>query len=110
MRDGWRQVPPECHRKQIVNIRVGWSTGKMHMFELRPVPDGFELRGGPLTETMVFWEDEPRPAVHLVGFLSQQDGGELRIFNADGEVIVTRRYEAVIPMDGAVGGLHGPLN
>jgi hypothetical protein len=82
----------------------------MHMFELRPVPDGFELRGGQLTETMVFCEAESRPTVHLVGFLSQKDGGELRIFNATGEVIVTRRYEAVIPMEGAVGGLHGPSN
>ena len=58
--------------------------------------------------TMVFCEAEPRPAVHLVGFLSQKDGGELRIFNAAGEAIVTRHYEAVIPMDGAVGGLRGP--
>ena len=80
----------------------------MHIFELQPVPDGFELRGGQLTETMVFCEDEPRPAVHLVGFLSQKDGGELRIFNGAGEVIMTRRYEAVIPTGGAVGGLHGP--
>jgi hypothetical protein len=47
----------------------------MHVFELRPVPDGFELRGGQLTETMVFREDEPRPAVHLVGFLSQKVPG-----------------------------------
>jgi len=82
----------------------------MHTFELRPVPSGFELRGGQLTEPMVFREDEPRPAVHLAGFLSQRDGGELRIFNAAGEVIVTRRYEAQMPMTGAVGGLYGPSN
>lgn len=94
-------------QQEIAGIGFDWSTRKMHTFELRPVPDGFELRGGQLTETMVFCEDEPRPAVHLVGFLSQKDGGELRIFNAAGKVIMTRRYEAVIPMDGAVGGLRG---
>jgi hypothetical protein len=29
---------------------------------------------------MVFQEDEPRPEIHLAGFLSQKEGGELRIF------------------------------
>jgi hypothetical protein len=80
----------------------------MYLFEVRPVHAGFELRGGQLTEPMVFHENEPRPAVHLAGFLSQKDGGELRIFNAAGEVIVTRRYEPQMPMAGAVGGLCGP--
>jgi len=80
----------------------------MHAFELRPVPNGFELRGGQLTEPMVFRDDEPRPAVHLTGFLCQKEGGELRIFDTVGEVIRTRRYEAVMPMSGAVGGLRGP--
>ena len=64
----------------------------MHVFELRPVPSGFQLRGGQLTEPMVSRENEPRPAVHLVGFLSQKEGGELRIFDAAAEIIVTRRY------------------
>lgn len=80
----------------------------MHTFEIRPVVSGFELRGGQLTAPMVFEENEPRPAVHLVGFLSQKDGGELRIFNVAGEVIQTRHYEPQMPMTGAVGGLHGP--
>lgn len=80
----------------------------MHVFEVRPVLRGFELCGGPLTEPMVFREDEPRPAVHLAGFLSQEEGGELRIFDTTGEIVETRRYEAVMPMSGAVGGLHGP--
>ena len=80
------------------------------MFEVRPVLSGFELRGGPLTKPMIFREDEPRPAVHLAGFLSQKEEGELRIFSAAGEVIETRRYEAVMPMSGAVGGLRGPSN
>jgi hypothetical protein len=59
----------------------------MHTFELRPVEKGFELRGGPLSEPFVFRDIEPRPAVHLVGYLSQLYGSELLIFNAAGEVI-----------------------
>ena len=80
----------------------------MHTFELRPVANGFELRGGQLPEPMIFQEEEPRPAIHLAGFLSQKEGSELRIFNAAGEVIQAKRYEPVMPMPGAVGGLHGP--
>ena len=80
----------------------------MHTFELRPMENGFELRGGQLPEPMVFHDIEPRPAVHLVGFLSQKVGGELRILNAAGEVIQTRHYEPVVPLRGAVGGLQGP--
>lgn len=57
---------------------------------------------------MVFREDEPRPGIHLAGFLSQKEGGELHIFSAAGQVVATRRYEPVMPMDGAVGGLRGP--
>jgi hypothetical protein len=81
----------------------------MHAFELRPVEKGFELRGGQLSEPLVFHDIEPRPAVHLVGSLSQKLGSELRIFNAAGDVIETRRYEAVVPIRNAVGGLHGPM-
>jgi len=80
----------------------------MHTFELRPVDNGFELRGGQLLEPMIFHDLEPRPAVHLVGFLSQKLGSELRIFNAAGNVIEKRRFEAVVPIPRAVGGLHGP--
>lgn len=80
----------------------------MHTFEIRPVASGFELRGGQLTKPMVFHEREPRPAVHLAGFLSQKDGGELRIFNAAEEVTMTRHYESQRPISNAVGGLHGP--
>ena len=82
----------------------------MHTLELRPVDNGFELRGGQLSEPMVFRDIEPRPAVHLVGFLSQKLGSELRIFNAADEVIQTRRYEAVLPIPDAVGGLKGPTS
>ena len=38
------------------------------MFELRPVENGFELRGGQLPESMVFRDIETRPAIHLVGY------------------------------------------
>lgn len=81
---------------------------KMHTFELRPVENGFELRGGQLSEAMVFREAEPRPAIHLVGFLSQKIGSELCIFDQAGEVIETRSFEPVLPMPCAVGGLQGP--
>ncbi len=37
----------------------------MHTFELRPVENGFELRGGQLPEPLVFRDVEPRPAVGL---------------------------------------------
>ncbi len=80
----------------------------MHIFELRPVDDGFELRGGQLQKSMVFHEVETRRAVHLVGFLSQKLGSELRVFNAAGEVVETRRYEPVVATSGAAGGLQGP--
>jgi hypothetical protein len=66
------------------------------------------LCGGQLPEPMIFRDVEPRPAIHLVGFLSQKLGSELRIFNAVGEVIQTRHYEPAVPLPGAVGGLHGP--
>jgi len=77
-------------------------------FELRLVENGFELRGGPLQEPLVFHEIDPRPAVHLVRFLSQKDGSVLRVLNAIGEVVHARRFEPVIPLRGSVGGLHGP--
>jgi hypothetical protein len=79
----------------------------MHTFELRPVISGFELRGGQLPEPLVFKEMDPQPAVHLVNFLSQKLGSELRIHNAAGDVIQTKRYEPVLPLTGAVGGLQG---
>ena len=50
---------------------------------------------------MVFREEEPRPALHLAGFLCQKEGGDLHIFSADGRVLATRRYEPVIPISHA---------
>jgi hypothetical protein len=77
-------------------------------------PAGFHLPSGsriipqPLPEPMVFRDIEPRLAVHLVGFLSQKLGSELRILSATGEVIEVRRFEPVVSIPGAVGGLRGP--
>lgn len=93
---------------EVDQIQIKGHSEQMHAFELRPVENGYELRGGQLLEPMVFLEHEPRPAVHLVGFLSQKLGSELRIFDAAGQVTETRRYEPVLPIPGAVGGLHGP--
>ena len=61
-----------------------------------------------MPEPLIFRDAEPRPAIHLVGFLSQKIGSEVRIFDAVGELIETRRYEPVVPLRGAVGGLQGP--
>jgi hypothetical protein len=104
----WGRSPQNPHSAENAETWLCPSTAKMHTFELRPFENGFELRGGHLPEPMIFRDVEPRPAVHLVGFLSQKFGSELLIFNAAGEVIQTRRFEPVLPIPGAVGGLHGP--
>ena len=65
----------------------------MHKFELRPKENGMELRGGKLEEPMVFREtDAEQQAIHLVGFLSQGDGGVLRILDANGAVVATKEF------------------
>lgn len=78
------------------------------VFELREIGGGFELRGGLLEGPLIYKEERPDPAVHLVGFLSQRWGSELRVFDRAGELIQTRRFEATVFMPGAVGGLAGP--
>ena len=80
----------------------------MHKFDLRPVDGGFELKGGQLSEPLLFLEPDPQPAVHLVGFLSQKLGSELQTFDAAGELIQRRHYTPILPIGGAVGGLAGP--
>jgi hypothetical protein len=82
----------------------------MYTFDLRAVTDGYELRGGPLDAPMIYREKEARSAVHLVGFLSQKSGSELRIFDAEGELANTRHFRPVLPLAGAVGGLQGPAD
>ena len=80
----------------------------MDAYELRSIESGFELSGGKLEEPLIYRENEPAPAIHLVGFLSQRDGSELRIFDRVGQLIRTRSFPATIIMPGAVGGLAGP--
>jgi len=65
----------------------------MDKFELRPLGDALELRGGKLKEPMVFREsDAEQRAIHLIGFLSQRDGSFLRIFDAVGAVVATKEF------------------
>ncbi len=80
----------------------------MDTYELRTIDGGFELVGGKLETPLLYLEAEPAPAIHLVGFLSQRDGSELRVFDRDGGLIQTRCFQSTIIMPGAVGGLAGP--
>lgn len=65
----------------------------MDIFELRPLETGVELSGGKLEAPMVFCEaDAEQRAINLVGFLSQRDGGVLRILDASGVVVATKEF------------------
>ena len=78
----------------------------MQIFELHALEDDFELSGGQLQAPMLFHGEESRDAIHLAGFLSQKEGGVLRIFNALGELIETRRVKPNLSTPN-IGGLHG---
>jgi hypothetical protein len=79
----------------------------MDKFELRPVPEGMELSGGKLEQPMVFREaDSEQRAINVVGFLSQRDGGFLRIFEAAGTVVATKEFRENPIATSAVGGMH----
>jgi hypothetical protein len=81
----------------------------MDTFELRPLQDGLELRGGKLEEPMLFCEaDAEQRAIHLVGFLSQRDGGFLRILDAVGAVVATKEFRENPIATSAVAGPAGP--
>ncbi|MGI8957342.1 MAG: hypothetical protein ACR2II_10580 [Chthoniobacterales bacterium] len=63
----------------------------MNKFDLRPVEDGVGLRGGQLEGPMVFREaDAEQRAIKLAGFLSQRDGGVLRVLDEAGVVVATK--------------------
>jgi hypothetical protein len=79
----------------------------MQTFELHPLDDGFELSGGQLQAPMLFHGEESRDAIHFAEFLSQKEGGVLRIFDALGELIETRRFKPNLSTPN-IGGLHGP--
>ena len=74
----------------------------MHALELHAVKGGFELRGEPLVKPMVFHGEDSHPAIQMVRFLCQIESGELRIFDADGELIETRRFEPLRSAPGAI--------
>jgi hypothetical protein len=91
---------------ELSNVRV--IACGMDVYELRTIERGFRLSGGKLNEPLVYRENEPAPAIHLVGFLSQRDGSELRVFDRNGGLIQARCFQSTIVMPGAVGGLAGP--
>jgi hypothetical protein len=66
------------------------------IFELRQTEDGFFLSGGDLPIPLPYSEKEY--ALRLVEFLSQQQGSELRIFGANGELIDTQILKAAMPL------------
>jgi len=81
-----------------------WSMDK---FELRPLGDGLELRGGKLEEPMVFREaDAEQRAIHLVGFLSQRDGSFLRILDEAGLVVATKEFRENPIATSAISGVN----
>ena len=79
--------------------------GRMDKFELRPVEEGMELSGGKLEQPMVFREaDSEQRAIHLVGILSQREGGFLRIFDTAGAVVATKEFRENPVATSAIGG------
>jgi hypothetical protein len=66
-----------------------------------------ELSGGKLEQPMVFREaDSEQRAIHLVGFLSQRDGGFLRIFDTSGTVVATKEFRENAIATGGIGGSY----
>jgi hypothetical protein len=90
-----------------IDYYVKGSTA-VHEFELRVIRNGIELSGGQLKGLLVFPECEPERALRLVRFLSQKEGGVMRIFNAEGKLIKERRFDTATPTADAVGGFGGP--
>jgi hypothetical protein len=76
------------------------------LFELRQTDDRFILTGGDLTPLPY---SEKEYALRLIGFLSQQQGSELRILGPNGELIETQIRKAAIPLakDSLGSGLSG---
>jgi hypothetical protein len=61
-------------------------------FELRQTHDGYILTGGQLPAPLSYPDMEH--AVRLVEFLSQKEGGELRIYGLDGKLTETQHRKA----------------
>ena len=64
----------------------------MHEYAVRPVQDGFELRGGRLEEPLIFRDREIDIPVRMVGFLTCYTGGLLRRYDEDGLLVAERRF------------------
>lgn len=73
-------------------------------FELRQTKEGFILTGGQLPVPLPYPEIEY--AVRLVGFLSQKEGSELRIYGPDGKLTDTQTRKPAVPLtDGSLGSI-----
>src|ERR1700756_4058946 len=79
----------------------------MLSFELQETEDGFVLSGGQLKGPLHYPDRES--AERLVGFLSQQEGSELRICRENGDLTSIQRREPAMPFEkGSLGsGLRG---
>ncbi len=86
---------------------VGSDIKSVLDFELRQTQDGFTLTGGQLPAPLPYPDKEH--AIRLVGFLSQKQGSELRIYGLDGELIDTQARRPAMPLtDNSLGsGLRG---
>jgi hypothetical protein len=71
----------------------------MHSFELREVEEGFALKGGQLEKPLFYQEKDADPAIRLVGFLSQQQGSTLKIYDRDGTLRSTQHREPAMPLN-----------
>lgn len=82
----------------------------MLTFELRKTRDGFVLSGGQLEKPLPYPDKDS--AIRLVGFLSVQQGSELRIYGPDGELKETQTREPMIPLpkESLGSGLSGQSN
>lgn len=77
----------------------------MRTFELRETETGYVLSGGGLPAPLTYPEKEY--AIRLVGFMSQKEGSELRIYGKDGGLIDTEHRKAT--MSASQGSLESGL-
>ena|ERR1035437_679558 len=80
---------------------------KMLSFEIRQTESGFILSGNQLERPLTYPEQDA--AVRLVGFLSQKEGSELRLYGVDGNLKSIQRREPAMPLgESSLGsGLRG---
>ena len=88
--------------------QIGLARNKSVLnFELRQTEDGFVLTGGQLPAPLPYPDMDH--AIRLVGFLSQKEGSELRVYGLDGKLIDTQTRKSGLPLaDNSLGsGLRG---